>query len=231
MMMSFVIYPESIIMGFLKGFFMQETLFNNIPNPFLFTDGKSQSATGGRPSIAIEMSESELVNAVPAIFIQEGGFTEDLRAIGHNDNIVHLLSGSRQKLVPLLSPITLHCVGSNKGEAKLLQAIVALAIMSFRTGIYELGIDNISPLQGGPPMRMTRQDKQGPSQTYDCTIMFQVLHHQEFLLSTRPHGNVDIEEKIAFTVYNALKNIEFDEDCNPIAPTSEWFKLQLDIGE
>lgn len=230
MIMTFQMFPESVIMGFLKGFFSQSTLYNNQPNPFLYIDGKTKLADGS-PSLVISMSENEYVNPCPAIIIQEGGFTEDIRAINNNANVIQLLTGKREHMTPMICPITLHCIGANKGHAKLLSAIVAMAISRFRSAIYEMGIDHISPLQGSPPSRMTSQDKQAPSQPYDCMVMFQTVHHQHFDVTRRPYGEIDVEEQVRLTIYNAINNIEFDEDGNPTTPATEWIKKEIDIGE
>lgn len=222
--MTFLIRGESILMGFFQGFFAQETLFGQFPNPFIWDGSDSIN------KLTISMSENrEKVNAMPAIFIQEGGYTENIRATNNDLNFDDFANGDLYYNSSFIHHYTIHCVGRNKGEAKFLQSIATRAIISFRKAIYEMGLDNISPLQGSPPMRMTSPDAQAPSQPYDCPFSFQVAQTQQWILGRTEYGDVQPEELIRLSVIAALDQLEFDVDGNITSPPEEYFRLNFTI--
>lgn len=210
--MVFTIRGESILLGFLKEFFSQEVLVNNLPNPFLYTNNRDKG------KIYIGMSESDEINfPLPALIIQEGGFQENIQAIGSNTNFQNIDGSFIAYETPFFHPYTIHCIGRSKGEAKLLQAITAKCIIAFRKGIGEMGIDSISPIQGMPPQRMSSSDAQAPSQPYDCPISFQITMAQQFDVSRveDPESEgVDSEYGVVFPVIHEETSLNITPDIS-----------------
>lgn len=214
---TFVIRGESILIGFLRGLFSENLQFyENLPNEFLYKDNVE--------GLKILMSEDdEYIYPVPAIIVQEGGFTEHIQSMGNHLRTAHLLYDTHYHQPSFMHYYTLHCVAFKKGAAKLLQSIVGKAIIVFRKALYACGIDNISALQGGPPSRLEPPDKNAPSQPYDCTIQFQMKMAQNWVLSRNPGiDGVDYEERIRINVISALSELEFDDDGNVTSPPEEW---------
>lgn len=224
-MMNFIIRPESIIMGFLMGFFKQEHLHQGVPNAFKYVDNRQEG------SLQIAMAEDDqLIVPAPGIIIQEGGFNENIRAFGNDANGEELLFLDRRHISNFLHPLTLHCLGRKKGEAKFLQSIVARAIISFRKAIYEMGVTQISNVQGSPPQRISETQSENASQLYDCTLMFQMSMDQHWILSRQEYGDeVYLEELISFKVLSALNELEFDESGNPIDDPQGIFQLEFSV--
>lgn len=221
--MNFIIRPKSIILGFLKGFFQQKKLYTHIPNEFQFIDNVKQG------SLIIKTSEhhdEETVNAVPAIILQEGGFTENKEVVDHL-NTWDLLQGTETHIGSFYHPIVLHCVAKEKGSCEALQAAVAKAIIMFRKAIYELGVDNISPLQGSPPQRLT-QPEQAINTIYDSTVSFQCKMSSRWYLD---NVGGDLEQFVSFMITAALKDLEFDENCVPLDPIEDWFQQNISLDQ
>ncbi len=215
--MNFVIRGEAILLGFLQGFFSQEVLFQDLPNEFRWVDNLS--------GLIIEMSESfhdETVNASPAIILQEGGWSEQIQSTGSNANWWQ--ENAESHITPLYHPYTMHCISNTKSSAKLLQSATAKGIMAFRKAIYELGIDNISPLQGGPPMRLNSPDDTIPGY-YDCTITTTIKMDQDWIVDRTG----DPIEKIRFLFFMACKELTFDENGVPLEPVNEWIQQNISI--
>ena len=244
--MHFVIRGESILLGFLKEFFSQERLYGQFPNLFVYDPASKNS-------LHILLSEDkDEINSSPALIIQEGGFNENIQSTGSDQNWTLLASDQTGYNKSLIHSYTIHCIGRNKGEAKLLQSTTAQAIMGFRKVIYQLGIDSIAPLQGMPPQRMTAQDKQAPSQLYNCPIALQVTMQQQFVVSRVPDdqnplslgGNPDgtstgeygdygtvyaeAEEQIEATVRAFVGSIE--PELEPVGIIRTDFALNLDYS-
>ena len=72
---TFLIRGEHILIEFFRAFFGQDQLYQNVPNIFRYTDGRENN------SLVIEQSydyDQETQHAVPALMIQEGGFSEEM---------------------------------------------------------------------------------------------------------------------------------------------------------
>jgi len=217
--MNFVVRGEAILIGFLKGFFCQETLYQDVLNEFRYIDNMVQN------SLIIEMSESyqdETVNAIPALIIQEGGFQEVIQATGSNLN--HWGVNNESHITPYMHPYTIHCVAATKASAKLLQSATAKSISMFRKAIYALGVDNISELVGGPPLRLSRPDESKPGY-YDCTINFRMKMDQDWF-SDRTGDPV---ETIRIAIYEACQELTFDENGTPNEPIADWILQNISI--
>ena len=217
-LMTFIIRPESIFLGFLRGFFEQERLFDSFPNEF--------------KNIPVQLSESqEYVNHFPIIVLQEGGFNENIRATNNDLNVEDFANQKLYYNGMFIHAYTIHCIGANKGQAKLLQSIVTRAISVFRKSIYEMGVDNISPIQGSPPMRMTSQDSQTPTQKYDCSISFQVAMSQQWVTTIVDDEKSGIypEDIIRLSILAGVEEIGFDESGAPLP--GDWFRLDYKLEQ
>lgn len=217
--MNFVIRGEAILIGFLQGFFSQEKLFKNIPNEFRFVDNIAQN------SLIIEMSESfndETINAAPAIIIQEGGFSEIMQSTGSNMNFWGV--NSENHVTPFMHSYTLHCISQTKASSKLLQAAVAKSIVTFRKAIYEMGVDNISTLNGMPPMRMSSPDETIPGY-YNSAITLQMKMDQSWI-SDRTGDPIEV---VRITFYEACMALTLDDNGIPTQSEEEWIEQNITI--
>jgi hypothetical protein len=223
--MHYLVRPESIIMGFLKGFFQQEKLYKEIANEFRYVDNQKQK------SLIIKMSENygeDAINTVPAIYVQEMGATESIEGMGPNMNWSDIFLDKYATQGTFYHPFTLHCISGTKESAKLLQSTTSQAIIVFRKAIYELGLDNISPLQCHAPQRLEGPEHLGTNIMYDCAISFQVKAAQQWLTSRKEYGDVQPEEEIYIKTVFALNEIEYEEGtCTPLGDPSEWFSQQV----
>lgn len=223
----YIIRPETILTAFIKGFFQQEKIWQNIPNEFRYVDNVVQE------SLIVDMSENfgeERVNASPAIVIQEMGATEAVEGIGPNTNWSSLLPDKYAIQAPFYHPFTIHCIGRTKEQAKLLQATLSQAIIVFRKAIYGLGIDNISPLQMHAPQRLDSPNAVKPTTRYDCAISFQVKAAQQWIVTRVSDGNdVQPEEEIYINIVHGLSELEYGDTCTPLGEPSEWFSQQVTI--
>lgn len=216
----FVLEPERVVVGFLKAFFSQSELYHGIKNEFQYSDNVEMN------KLNIVMSETfndELENAVPALIVTEGGFSENTQMM---DNRVHnsYRTFHQAHRATFFHPITIHCLGRQKGTAKILQAATAQAFLYFRKAIYELGVDHISPINGMPPQRLSSGQEKIPG-PYDCAIQFNIKMDQVWLLES----DGDIEEKVRFKILAALDKIEYDENGNIVTPQSLWFEQKVSI--
>lgn len=222
--MHYLIRPESIIIGFLKGFFQQEVLYRNIPNEFRYVDNRLER------SLIIDMSDNygdEKINVHQGIFVQEMGATESIETIANSMNWSDIFLERFATQATFYHPFTLHCIGGTKESAKLLQSTVSQAIIVFRKAIYALGIDNISAVQAHAPQRLEGTDHMGQVR-YDCALSFQVRAAQQWVTSRIPDGDVQPEEEIYINMVFALDEIEYQEGtCTPLGDPSEWFQQQV----
>lgn len=216
---TFLNRGEKIIMAFLKAFFSQEKLFGHIRNEFQYTDNKDEG------SLIIRMSEDrdiDRINAVPAITYQEGGFQERREFTG-NKKSAKIGQGDRQR-VPFFMPVTLHCLARNKASAKILQAVTASAIIMFRKGIYQLGLDEISMLQGRAPNKLSDQeDETGP---YNAALQFQMKSALGWFWEP---GELT-EDKVEVTMEGALEEITYDSNGNPELPPEQIISQKIKIS-
>lgn len=207
---TFLNRGEKIILSFLKAFFSQKRLFGSIRNDFYYTDNEDEG------TLVVRMSEDKNINrtnAVPAITYQEGGFQENREFTG-NKKDAKIGQGDRQR-VAFYMPVTLHCLAQNKGSSKILQAVTTNALIMFRKAIYELGLDEISMINGEPPRKLSDQnDETGP---YNSSITF----NMKTALGWWMEPSQTQEEEIAFTFQAALEEIEYDENGNIISPPPE----------
>lgn len=204
-------------MGFLRGFYSQDVLFSHIDNQFRYVDNMQKD------SLLIYMSEpyqDEAVNAAPALIIQEGGFSEVTQATNNNQN--YWSQNRDSHFTPFQHPYTIHCISQTKASCKLLQAATAKAIATFRHAIYEMGVDNISAIQGSPPMRIGMSDETIPGY-YDATIMFNMKMDQHWILSR----SGDVLEQIRLNTLMWCAEAEFDENG---APAGDWIEQAVNVN-
>lgn len=224
--MHYMIRPESILIGFLRAFFGQEKLYKQIKNEFRYIDGIQQN------SLKIQMSETfgnGTINSIPALVIQEMGATEAEESLDHGRNWDDILVEKYAVQATFYHPLIIHCIAGTKEASKFLQAITSQAIIGFRKGIYELGIDNISSLQMMAPQRMEAGDLVNPTSMYDCPISLNTKMAQQWVISRTEYGDVQPEEMIAIMVTFALEKLEYDDTCIPISPADKWFAQQIEV--
>lgn len=225
--MHYLIRPEVILMAFLRGFYKQEELFGNYPNPFLW---KGPDQFDDPQSLTIDLTErSEIVSPINAVLIQEGGAQENLQSTGNNLNYWNFQNNNRHHQGSFFHHLAIHCIAKDKSKAKMLQAFTSRAIIGFRQSIYSLGVDNISPLQMSPPRRFATVQEKSSIQPYDCPIMLQLLMAQQWVVS-RVENEIDgtyIENSISFSIYSAIKDLEYDSDGNLISPSVDFYKISF----
>lgn len=209
-----IIRGEHILIGFLRGFFQQETLFARIPNEFQYTNNRDKG------SLIIEMKDSydqESEDATPALVLQEGGWNEHQGVIDQRET--HTWPDTEHKKATLKYNYTIHCITQKKGAVKILQAAVSKGIMGFRKLIYELGINKIYPMQGSPPENMGPPDNSDPG-PYNARVRLQLAMDQDFILVKAGEP----EEAVEFKVTNAIDQIERDDQGNIQNPSGEYFQ-------
>jgi hypothetical protein len=212
-----VIFPEHILMGWFKCFFSQEKLYNGVTNEFRYVDGKEVK------TLVIEMAEDfdfETPNAVPAIIIQEGGWTEDRRVIDQRK--LHNMMGLTYHKSSLWYSFAIHCIARNKGSAKVLHAAASKGIMGLRHAIYELGVDTIDPLVGSPPQNLARPEENKPG-PYDIPFQLRLRMEQDWITMV----GTDPEEAVRIKVTASLKEVEYDENGDIVTPPSEFFQQEV----
>jgi hypothetical protein len=212
-----IVFPEHILMGFLKCFFGQEELFQGLPNEFQYVDGKKTK------TLIIEMSEDydlETANAIPAIVIQEGGWSEDRRVIDQRK--LHSFSGDTWHKASLWYSFALHCIARHKGSSKALAAATSKSIMGFRHAIYELGVDTIDPLIGSPPQRLSSPNENVPG-PYDSVVQIRMRMEQDWTLV---HGLYP-EEAVRIHFVAAIEEVERDENGDIVSPASGYFEQDI----
>lgn len=218
-MSHFLVRPKSILLGFLKGFFSQESLFDDIPNEFIYKDNRENDSLIISTSYQVD---TEQINAFPCIILQEGGFSEDITTIDSRN--WSNLAMTNTHISSFYHPITLHCITANKGSCEMLQAITAMAIITFRKGIYEMGVDHITPLQGGPPQLISQQSET-QAKYFDATLSLNMKMQQDWWFTFKG----DPEEIVKFTLTAALNELEYDSNGDPLEPADEWTRQHLRI--
>jgi hypothetical protein len=222
--MHYLVRPESIIIGFLKGFFQQEKLYKSIPNEFRYVDNIANK------TLIVDMSENygeDKINSHQCIIVQEMGATEAIETIANSMNWSDIFLERFSTQATFYHPFTLHCISGTKESAKLLQSTASQAIIMFRKAIYALGIDNISAMQMHAPQRLEGGEHL-VAVRYDCAISFQVRAAQQWVTSRVPDGDVQPEEEIYINMVFALNEIEYEEGtCTPLGDPSEWFQQQV----
>ena len=166
---TFIFAPEDILFYFLKTFFSQETLYSGFTNQFKYTDGKEIH------TLAIQWKDDydqEGPNAIPALVISEGGFSENKRTLGPGRATWEINQFSEVYKTHFYHNFMIHCVAGTKGECKLLQAAVSKAIIVYRWALYRMGINDISGISGSPPSKI-RGAESNP-EMYDAVIQLQI---------------------------------------------------------
>lgn len=216
--MNFVNRPKTILLSFLKAFFSQEKLFNNLKNEFIYIDNVANDSLIIRTSYA---TFDENINAFPCIVLQEGGFQEEMRAFD-NRNTNDLFGYNQAHISSFVHPVTLHCLAANKGTAETLQALAAKAIITFRKGIYQLGIDHITTLNGMPPQKISNSGE-ATAQYFDAAFTFSIFSQQNWIFD---HIE-DPEESIKISLISALNELEYDDSGNIISDSEEYFSQNV----
>jgi hypothetical protein len=205
------------MLQFFREFFGQDQLYQNVPNIFRYTDGRENN------SLVIEQSydyDQETQNAVPALVIQEGGFSEEMPTLG-NRKVWDSHSNFELYLTPLTFPYTIHCIAEEKGSAKFLQAATTKGIMTFRWALYEAGIQFISPIQGMSP-QLIRSGGSVP-EMYDCPITFQLRMQDDWFLDRTG----DALQQIRISFHAVMCELEYDESGNPVIPSTAFNQVTI----
>lgn len=192
---TFVNRIEKLLMIFLKEFFSQERLIAHTANKLRY-DGLSSKG-----SLFIQMTEDrgvESTNALPAIVIQDGGWEEVTS--GMDNRHTHEMGGEIVHKTIFMSAYTIHCVGRNRGEAKLLQALVGGSIFMFRRALYGMGMDFLTNMSGMAPQKLSAPESDGGP--YDAAVMFAVRHS----LDWGETWGEEFEEKISISVLRTLES-------------------------
>lgn len=216
---SHIVRGEHILIGFLRGFFKQESLFANLPNEFVYSDNREVN------SLIIQMSESydqETENATPALVLQEGGWNEQTEVIDQRET--HTWPDTEHKKATLRYNYSLHCIAQKKGTAKFLQAAVSKGIMGFRKLIYELGINKIYPMQGTAPENMGGADQTDPG-PYNARVRLSIAMDQDFILIK----GGEPEEAVTFQATNAIEAIDRDGNDAIQNPSGEYFQENFNL--
>lgn len=213
--------PESIIIGFLKGFFSQEELYGGLKNEFRYYDNKDEG-------LLIKMTDyfnQEVYSEVPALIVQEGGFNERIQMMDNRE--WHMpISGQQGHRATFYHPLTIHCMTRFKGTSKILQSAVAQSIIAFRKAIYEFGIDNISQISGMPPSALGSQSKKTP-QGYVAAVQFTLK--MDNIWTLRPES--EIEEAIKVQTQAIAEKVKYDDTGNVVTPPENFIKQSLSIQE
>lgn len=185
---------DRILMAFFKEFFTQPRLVKDMENEFLYVDNKKEN------SLIIKLTDDadvESVNAVPMIVIQDGGWQE--RNHSMNDRHAWVFGENNQHKTVIHAVVKVECLARRRGTAKLLQSIVAQAIIMLRRVLYEFGIDTIPDIQAEAPIKLSSPaSNAGP---WVAGVMMEVYHSVDW-------GEVwgdDFEEDFLITVQEALR--------------------------
>lgn len=217
---NFVIRPEHILIGFLKAFFSQPQLFDSLDNSFLYTDGVSEN------TLSIQMTgdfDHETVESIPALVLQEGGFQEERRAI--DQMRTWDWEGSDSHKTEYRHNFTLHCLTRFRGTSKLLQGACSKAIRNFRKALYQMGIDEITPVSGMPPQKLDSSPTMSVPSYHAASIQFSVLMANDWILS--PDG--DPVDEVFVRMLGVLENTEFDTNGDPLLPADMWVSQNLHV--
>lgn len=181
-------------MAFMREFFAQEQLFVSGTKIAKFTDGEEKG------SLVIQMAEDrskESADAVPAIVIQDLGFTE--RPVGIDSRHTHVLGEAVVHKSHFDMNYAVHCIARRRGTARMLQSLASLALVMFRRALYGQGIDYLTPLSGTPPQKMSPSNSDaGP---YSATITFSVSQTFDW----EEVWGEELEEKISVSLQAELE--------------------------
>lgn len=203
---TFTLRGEHILIGFLKEFFSQASLFTNLPNEFEYVDNTAEN------SLILEMAgdfNHETVDAIPTILIQEHGFNEGERIVDHGRKR-HDFQNLETHTSQFVHRYTLHCITRYRGTSKILQSAVAGAISMFRKAIYQMGVDHIFPLQGHPPRRLSTQ-KDEPN-THDSAVTLRMRMRKDWELDRYD----DPEEQVRVKFRAAIEDTATDDEGRPV---------------
>ena len=214
--------PESIIIGFLKGFFSQEELYGGLKNEFMYMDNKGDG-------LIIKMTDhfnQEVYSELPSLIVQEGGFNERTQMMD-NREWHRPMQGQQGHRATFYHPLTIHCLTRYKGPSKILQSAVAQSIITFRKAIYEFGVDNISPISGMPPNQIGGGRQNKTPQAYVSQIRFTIKMDNIWTLEK----NTEIEEQIRVQTKSIAEQVEYDKTGNVLTPPESFIKQSLSIQE
>jgi len=196
---TFTLRGQHILIGFMKAFFSQVTLFKNFPNEFEYTDNEEEN------SLIIEPSgdfNHETVDAMPTILLQGHGFNEQNRIIDNRKS--HDFTNRETHISNYVHPYTIHCLTRRRGTSEVLQAATASAITMFRKAIYQMGVDHIFPLKGHPPRRLSSPESE--PDFHDAAINIRMQMRKDWMLERYD----DPEEHVYVSFRAAIRDGDID---------------------
>lgn len=209
---TFLSRIDRILLGFFRGFYAQERLFEGIVNELRYSAGGN-----GLKISQADATTKDDINHVPSIILQSGGVREEMIAIDNRS--WHSFAKNYHK-TSYRTIYSAHCMAATLGQAKLLATTTMNALIAYRRVIYEHGVDNISAVSLTEPQKLSPEnDAQG---VYVISVMFEVRSEWDW----SEEESDGIEQKIVVGIEAAIQCPPDDDDTDKIVQ-----QIQIDNSE